>query len=106
MVFVSNTTMQVTDKETAETVVAFRGTVFYDILNMRRNFLFKFAPSTLCPSCAIHQGFWRNFLALRPMLAVDTVKFKSPAFVGISMGAPLATLASSMSVDIMKTKKE
>jgi len=81
-----------------DSVFAFRGTVGHDVLNMRRNFFFKFAPTTLCAECSVHQGFWRNFLALRPTLALDMETASSSVLVGMSMGAPLATLGAAMSL--------
>lgn len=77
---------------TTSNFVAFRGTTSVDVINIRRNLVFKFMMTTMCPSCEIHQGFWRNYLALRPSLMTDISKVKELALAGNSMGAPLATL--------------
>merc|ERR1712046_36636 len=104
--FATNNSYPISDSVYVTQVFAFRGTVFFDLLNFRRNFLFKFSPTTLCSGCSIHQGFWRNFLALRPVLAQDlgtlvqSTTALPPAFVGLSMGAPLATLATLLSTQL------
>lgn len=97
--FTSNSTLPLGATEAStKTIIGFRGTVAFDIINQRRNFVFKFAPSTLCPGCHIHHGFWRNYLSLRPSVSIElddlAKSSKTVAFTGMSMGAPLATLAA------------
>lgn len=75
-------------------IFAFRGTVGFDVLNHRRNFFFRFAASTMCANCMVHQGFWRNFLSLRPTMVETYTKDAKIAVTGMSMGAPLASLAA------------
>merc|ERR1712054_450706 len=101
-IFKTNETFELSKAASVETktLISFRGTVIFDTMNMRRNFLFKFAPTTMCPGCESHQGFWRNFLSLRPMLAVDVAQADLPVFTEMSMGAPLAVLAASMSLTV------
>merc|ERR1711907_448438 len=85
--------------------VSFRGTQAFDVINNRRNLNFVFWPVTLCSDCEAHKGFWRNFISLRPEIQslIDTMGGKIAAVdaaetsfltAGMSMGAPLASLAA------------
>jgi hypothetical protein len=84
--------------------VSFRGTQAFDIVNNRRNMNFVFWPVTMCTGCEAHKGFWRNFISLRPEIQtmIDTMGNSIAAIdgsattflcAGMSMGAPLASLA-------------
>lgn len=84
--------------------VSFRGTQFWDVINNRRNLYFQFWPVTLCGNCEAHKGFWRNFVSLRPEIqpSITEVAASIPGMsetscnvltTGMSMGAPLASLA-------------
>lgn len=87
-------------------ILAFRGTTALDVINMRRNFIMKFVATTLCAQCEIHQGFWYNYLALRPAFQSDlAVKGLEVVTMGNSMGAPLATMAAYQAVLLDKTVK-
>lgn len=87
------------------TYVAFRGTVGFDVINFRRNFLFRFCLTTMCAQCAVHEGFWRNFLALRPAFVKDTDGVNDFGVTGMSMGAPLAVMSGVLSSSVGKTIK-
>jgi len=93
ILFSVNQTVNVGGGTNAKNFMGFRGTVFFDIINFRRNFVIKFAPTTMCSGCHVHQGFWRNFLALRPSAMGALKDYNGIVFAGISMGAPVATLA-------------
>lgn len=103
--FTSNHTVLVGGSFKSKSFLAFRGTVAFDIINMRRNFVFSFKMTTLCGAaggCAVHQGFWRNFLALRPALVCTIEDIDTWTFVGVSMGAPLAALGAVQTVSLAK----
>jgi hypothetical protein len=85
--------------------VAFRGTQYFDLINNRRNLNFVFWPVTMCTGCEAHKGFWRNFISLRPEIqpiidsmgaSMSAIDGTSTTFLctGMSMGAPLASLAA------------
>merc|ERR1719316_2198500 len=86
-------------------IMAFRGTTLMDFINWRRNFNFKFAPTTLCSMCEVHEGFWRNFLALRPAIVCSVERIYEVTFTGMSMGAPLATMAALQAAGLHKMVK-
>lgn len=93
--FHTNVSVDISSSVASQTFASFRGTIAFDIVNMRRNVLFKFSKVTACAGCDVHQGFWRNWLALRPSFCgnIDEEGVKEMTTVGMSMGAPLATFA-------------
>jgi pimeloyl-ACP methyl ester carboxylesterase len=88
------------------TFLTIRGTYVWDVVNNRRNTQVALHPTSICTTCAVHRGFWRNFVALKSIFAqvnsdiADTIDARKRerhgqklAILGHSMGAVMAQLA-------------
>jgi hypothetical protein len=83
--------------------LSFRGTFMWDVVNMRRNFMYNMVLISMCAQCAAGEGAYRNFIALRFALArslanalghIPPTQQPLLSVVGTSMGGQLAQLAS------------
>lgn len=92
-------------RETAPSIsgnmfMCFRGTYVWDVVNNRRTQQLALHPTSLCSSCSVHRGFWRNFVAVKSSVSrlfTDvSAKVTSPdlVIVGHSMGSAMARIAA------------
>jgi hypothetical protein len=83
-------------KVSSLTNLAFRGTYVWDVVNNRRNTQIALHPTSLCTTCAVHRGFWRNFVALKSMVSsvVTGLGNKEVSTYGHSMGSAMSQLAA------------
>merc|ERR1711865_1086420 len=89
-----------TSISSANIFLSFRGTYIWDVVNNRRNNVIAMTLTSLCDQCAVMQGSYKNFLALRFSIAKVLAGSESKVtgnsktiMLGMSMGATLATYA-------------